>query len=357
MVLGYLCPYKQKERSKLWEELDQLADLCGSNWILGGDFNVIRWNSETSSSNPDKFSMKQFNSFIQNHQLIDPPLINGIYTWSNLRKQPMLSRLDRFLISPGWEQRFFIHHCRVLTRITFDHFSIMLEARTFPWGPSPFKLNNLWLKDETFKMNIENWWKENQQDGHPGYSFMMKLKHLAKITKAWQHNKKWLQDRDISLWRSEIEKIDAAEAQNSITKEDLDRRKALKHDLLDASIKEAQYWAQRAKRIWINEGDENTSFFHKVCTARRRRNQISSIYDKNDNNHNSNDDIQKNSLITSMVYMILRITSAAWLIILIRILKISQFRMISSLLSLRKNLEVQSSLSRVLKLLAQMASP
>ncbi|KAA0059135.1 LINE-1 retrotransposable element ORF2 protein [Cucumis melo var. makuwa] len=87
--------------------------------------------------------------------------------------------------------------------------------------------------------------------------------------------------------------MDSLESQNSLTMVDIDIRKALKLDLFNATIKEAQYWVQRAKRLWINEGDENTNFFHKVCSARRRRNQISSIYDKDDINHISNEDIQK----------------------------------------------------------------
>ena len=60
------------------------------------------------------------------------------------------------------------------------------------------------------------------------------------------------------------------ESQNSLTKEDIDRRKTLKLDLLNVTIKETQYWAQIEKRLWINEGEENTNFFPKVCSARRR---------------------------------------------------------------------------------------
>lgn len=105
------------------------------------------------------------------------------------------------------------------------------------------------------------------------FSFIdMRLNKLTKKIKSWQHNKKCLQEQDIVLWRTEIEKIDSMESQNSLTKEDIDRRNAFRLDLLNVTIKEAQYWTQRVKRFWINEGDENTNFFHKVCSARRRRN-------------------------------------------------------------------------------------
>ena len=93
-----------KKKSKLWEELNGLANLCEPNWLIGGDFNVFRWNTKTSFPNPAKYNMKKFNTFILRSQLIDPPLINGSFTWSNLREEPVLSRLDRFLYSPNWEQ-------------------------------------------------------------------------------------------------------------------------------------------------------------------------------------------------------------------------------------------------------------
>lgn len=150
-------PASRIRRSKFWEELNGIVDLCGPNWIIGEDFNVFRWNTETSSPNSAKYNMNKFNSFILRSQLIDPPLINGFYTWSNLREKPVLSRLDKFLYSPNWEQRFSSHQCRILTRITSDHFLVILEAPSVPWGPSPFRFNNLWIKEDNFNTIIEIW--------------------------------------------------------------------------------------------------------------------------------------------------------------------------------------------------------
>ncbi|TYK21642.1 LINE-1 retrotransposable element ORF2 protein [Cucumis melo var. makuwa] len=44
-----------------------------------------------------------------------------------------------------------------------------------------------------------------------------------------------------------------------------------------SGFKEAQIWYQKSKRLWITEGDENTSFFHKICSTRQRRSIISNI--------------------------------------------------------------------------------
>lgn len=41
------------------------------------------------------------------------------------------------------------------------------------------------------------------------------------------------------------------------------------------------YWKQRSKQYWLREGDQNTNFFHKYATGRRRQNQIRKLKDKN----------------------------------------------------------------------------
>lgn len=71
--------------------------VCGPIWLLGGDFNVIHWPSRAFAQNLAKYIMKKFNNFITKFDLLDPPLTNGAYTWSNFRTRPVLSRLDHFL--------------------------------------------------------------------------------------------------------------------------------------------------------------------------------------------------------------------------------------------------------------------
>lgn len=42
-------------------------------------------------------------------------------------------------------------------------------------------------------------------------------------------------------------------------------------------------WAQRAKILWVNDGDRNTRFFHSVFRTRSHNNYISQIQDLNGN--------------------------------------------------------------------------
>ncbi|KAL0559838.1 hypothetical protein IC582_000218 [Cucumis melo] len=284
-------PAKRKNRPLFWEELEHLKSICLPTWILGGDFNVIRWKEETTTKNPASLSMKRFNSFISNCNLIDPPLSNAKYTWSNLRAQATLSRLDRFLFTSHWENIFPGHTSKVLTRTTSDHFPIVLESSMISWGPSPFRFTNAYLNDPDYKKNIEFWWGNTSQPGYAGYSFMRRLKQLALKIKTWGRDKKGKNEASKKACIKEIDQIDKLEAEGSATEIHREKRTALKADLSQINLTEAQIWAQKCKRIWVHEGDENSSFFHKICTARQKKCLISKIINNSGQNCLNDSDI------------------------------------------------------------------
>ena len=47
-------------------------------------------------------SMRDFDTFIGEIELRDPPLTNGVFTWSNGRSRAVCKRFGRFLFSVGW---------------------------------------------------------------------------------------------------------------------------------------------------------------------------------------------------------------------------------------------------------------
>lgn len=68
-----------------------------------------------------------------------------------------------------------------------------------------------------------------------------------------------------------ITAIDQKEEESSIDEAERLQRLSLKGDLESIALAEASLWRQKCKKLWLLEGDENTAFFHKVCTARRRK--------------------------------------------------------------------------------------
>ena len=80
----------------------ELLDIFGLSfplWCVSGDFNVIRRCSEKLGNSSFTSSMRDFDDFIRDCELIDLPLRNAPFTWSNMQESPMCKRLDRFLYS------------------------------------------------------------------------------------------------------------------------------------------------------------------------------------------------------------------------------------------------------------------
>ena len=103
---GIYGPSKVVHRDRFWDELGGLSTICGDRWCLGGDFNVVRNVQEKFNSNRTTRSMRMFDELVRELNLKDQHLCNGHFTWSNFRQQPVCCRLDRFLVSVGWEEMF-----------------------------------------------------------------------------------------------------------------------------------------------------------------------------------------------------------------------------------------------------------
>ncbi len=56
-----------------------------------------------------------------------------------------MSRLDRFLVSPDWEEHFSNVHHKLFPRPLSDHFPILLDISGLPSVKGSFKFENMWL--------------------------------------------------------------------------------------------------------------------------------------------------------------------------------------------------------------------
>ena len=83
-------------------------------------------------------SMKGSNRFFEDYNLIDLPLVNGTFTWSNLRQKMVCCRLDEFLFSNGWLDLLHSSKQSLGPRSTSDHWLISFEAGHHKWGSNAF---------------------------------------------------------------------------------------------------------------------------------------------------------------------------------------------------------------------------
>ena len=87
-------------------ELFDIFGLFFPLWHVGCDFNVITRSLENLRGSSLTSSMKDFDSFIRECELLDRLLRNASFTWSNMQESPVCKRLDRLLYSNEWGHLF-----------------------------------------------------------------------------------------------------------------------------------------------------------------------------------------------------------------------------------------------------------
>ena len=86
---GTYGPSRALHREFFSDELGGLWSICGQNWCIGGDFNVIREVREKCKSSTITRSMKVFDGLIREMGLKYLPLRNAMFTRTNQREVPI----------------------------------------------------------------------------------------------------------------------------------------------------------------------------------------------------------------------------------------------------------------------------
>jgi exonuclease III len=119
----------QTDRKQLFlDELTQKITDMTDSFIIGGDFNLIRFTWEKSSENTDQLWMDKFNDFIRDNGVRELIRKGGRFTWTNKHNNPIMSVLDRVLICPSWDQLYRRASCESLTRVGSDHCPLVVNT-------------------------------------------------------------------------------------------------------------------------------------------------------------------------------------------------------------------------------------
>ena len=70
---------------------------------------------------------------------------------------------------------------------------------------------------------------------------------------------------------------DKEESACSLSMEEEKLRKEAREAYKKWVLLEEVSWRQKSREIWLNEGDRNTRFFHRMTNAHRRKNQLTRI--------------------------------------------------------------------------------
>ncbi|GKD87064.1 RNA-directed DNA polymerase, eukaryota, reverse transcriptase zinc-binding domain protein, partial [Tanacetum coccineum] len=128
----------------LWDKLKTFIRNNHGKFVLFGDLNEVRDDSERIGSYFSRSKAHVFNSFIDETDLVDLPIGGRRFTWIN-KAGSKLSKLDIFLVSQSVIEDNVHLKATVLERGWSDHNLILLHDRIDDYGPVPFKLFHSWF--------------------------------------------------------------------------------------------------------------------------------------------------------------------------------------------------------------------
>ena len=274
---GVYGPTVETFRSSFWAELVNIRQRWNSPWCILGDFNVVRYPNEKLGGRSFSPGMLAFSDFIENSHLVDLPLVGGTYTWSSGSDPPSMSRIDRALVSPDWEEQFPDVMQKMLPRPISDHHPILVEAGGMLRGKCSFKFENMWLKHEGFVDRIQQWWNSYTFSGTPSYVLACKLKALKWDLKRWNREEFGDLSSNKSRLQADLLGLDVKEGSDGLTPDEKLQRETIKAELIRLAHLAETSWRQKSRVLWLKEGDNNTKFFHGMANSHRRSNYIEKL--------------------------------------------------------------------------------
>nr|GEZ00298.1 putative RNA-directed DNA polymerase, eukaryota [Tanacetum cinerariifolium] len=115
-------------------------------WWIFRDFNVIRSHEDRLNSQVSVKEMDDFNNFINTLQLVEISMGGRKFTQVSVDGLKF-SKLDRLLVTEGFKSKWGNLAVLALDRKLSDHCPIVLKDLDVDFGPKPFRVFDIWLKE------------------------------------------------------------------------------------------------------------------------------------------------------------------------------------------------------------------
>jgi hypothetical protein len=118
---------------------------------------------------------------------------------------------------------------------------------------------------------VQNEWRSVHHKSSPMETWQMKIRHLRQFLRGWARNTssdyKKKKDRLLNI----IDSLDIKAETSPLSDSERSLKKMSNERLATLRREEESKWAQRAKVKHIQEGGENTKYFHLIANGKHRK--------------------------------------------------------------------------------------
>lgn len=262
-----------ENRYAFWSKLSQVGLDRDSPWLLSGDFNEILDNSEKVGG-PTRWegSFTAFRSFVSQNGLWDLKHSGNKLSWrGNHYFHFTRSRLNRSLVNCAWSERYPMGRSCYLRFEGSDHRPLMTYfSKPGQKRRGLFRFNKTLTKNPEMEGVIDSAWNHS-----PLASVIEKLNACRRGIIKWAKEQNEKSKLLILKTQTTLEDALSAVVSGSQCIDSLTATLRL------AYKEEEQFWHQRSRIQWLENGDRNTRFFHAITRQRRMVNSFSVIEDDN----------------------------------------------------------------------------
>ncbi|CAL1358706.1 unnamed protein product [Linum trigynum] len=181
------------------------------------------------------------------------------------------ARLDRAVCSQSWMDTYPETLVKHFTDQGSDHRALLLADKPYVRTSRPlFRFDARWVDNPEVRAMVNYVWQEEIQ-GTPMFRLWERLKKLRHLLYDWSRAGTTNSLRNIKMLQAEIERI------KSIHPVHWDEIRTLEMELSRQLEAEEVFWQQKSRVKWLKKGDQNSSYFHTVTRARRKRNFVAGL--------------------------------------------------------------------------------
>lgn len=264
LVTGVYGPTRGDNLETFLAELDRGIAHWELPWCIGGNFNEVLYLGERNRAKRRTQGMDMFCDFVDRYELHNLTIQGTRFTWSNFQDNPMMSKLDRFLVSGEWEEYFSLVKVSVLPRTGSDYKPLLLrggEDGVNRTGAFPFRFQNMWLLQPGFVEMIRNWWGELEVWGPSGQRFRLKLKGIKDKLRRWNKEVFGNIESRKAVCLEETLRWDKKEEIEDLVEEKSLARKESRSEFDRVLAMDEVMQRQNSRVQWLKAGDNNTKFF------------------------------------------------------------------------------------------------